>query len=192
MNPVVTDIDIDVPDRDSVLSLFSHTVASNGDRKHNTGVYFHKIPQDPSSGRATINYREAEEMGYFKIDLLNVSIYKDVRDTEHMNMLLEREPVWELLEEEEFCEMLFHMRGHYDICKKMKPRTVLELAAVLAMIRPAKRHLIGKPWDQVMKMVWVPPKDDEYYFKKAHSLSYALAVVLHMNILVEKLESNSL
>jgi|SRR6056297_2246082 len=187
MKPAVTDIDIDVPDREQVLRLFPHTVASNKIKQHNTGVYFHRVPEDPITGRCSLDYRDAEEQGYFKIDLLNVSIYKDVRDEAHMNELLEREPMWELLEEEEFCDMLFHMRGHHEICQKMRPRTVLELAAILAMIRPAKRHLIGKPWDQVMRMVWIRPEDDEYYFKRSHATAYAMTVVLHMNLLVEGL-----
>jgi len=186
------DVDIDFADRKQILDFIKHTPArqeNNSEvRRHNSGVFVTDIPVDPINQCSSLDYREAEARGYFKIDLLNVSIYKDVRDAEHMNMLLEREPVWELLEEEEFCEMLFHMRGHYDICKKMKPRTVLELAAVLAMIRPAKRHLIGKPWDQVMKKVWIPPKDNEYYFKCSHAVSYAMAVKLHMNLLVEQLE----
>jgi hypothetical protein len=54
------------------------------------------------------------------------------------------------------------------------------------LIRPAKRHLIGKPWDQVMRMVWLRPEDDEYYFKRSHATAYAMTVVLHMNILCEK------
>lgn len=182
----ITDIDIDVPDRDAVLRLFPHTVASNGARKHNTGVYFHRVPSDPFTGRCSINYEEAESMGYFKIDVLNVGIYKDVRDEAHLNELIGCEPIWELLEEPDFCDMVFHMRGHHDICSQMKPRNVLQTAAVLAMIRPAKRHLIGKSWTTVMKSVWTKPTNDEYYFKKAHAIGYAMAVKIHMNLLMEK------
>jgi len=191
MKTVVTDIDIDVPDRKKILELFPHTLASNKNKQHNTGVYFHRVPEDPVTGRCSLDYEEAEKLGYFKIDLLNVSIYKDVRDEEHMNELLKREPMWELLEEKEFCDMLFHMRGHHEICQEMKPCSILELAAVLAMIRPAKRHLVGKPWDQVMRMVWKRPKNDDYYWKKSHAVSYAMAVVLHMNILCEKYGKNN-
>jgi hypothetical protein len=191
MIPIVTDIDIDVPDREAVLKLFRHVQASNHNdgrpRGHNTGVYFHDVPIDPLSGRCSIDYNEAEDMGYFKLDVLNVSIYKGVKDENHMNALLEREPVWELLEEKDFCDMLFHMSGHHDICKTMKPNDIEQLSAVLAMIRPAKRHLVGKSWDDVMKQVWITPTDGAYAFKKSHSFSYAMAVVLHMNLLVEGL-----
>jgi len=182
----VTDIDIDVPNRDRVLELFPHVAANNGKVKHNTGVYFHRVPVNPMTGRCSIDYGEAESMGYFKIDVLNVGIYKDVRDEAHLMSLLDREPVWELLEEKEFCDMLFHMRGHHDICNRMKPRNLLQLAATLAMIRPAKRHLVGHNWDYVNQHVWTKV-DEGYAFKKSHSLSYALAVKLHMNLLVEQL-----
>jgi len=192
MIPVVTDIDIDVPDRDKVLQLFRHTIASNHSknkpRQHNTGVYFHKVPEDPFTGRCSLDYQAAEELGYFKIDVLNVSIYKDIRDEAHLNKLIEQEPIWELLQEKDFCDMVFHMRNHHDICKCMQPKDNLQLAAVLAMIRPSKRHLIGKSWDQVLEEVWQRPSDNAYYFKKAHSISYAVAVRTHMNLLVEQIQ----
>ena len=190
MKPVVTDIDIDVPDRTEVLKLFKHVAASNhssGKKKgHNTGVYFHDVPVDPFTNRCTLDYKEAEDIGYFKIDVLNVSIYKDVKGNQHMDQLLEREPMWELLEEKDFFDMLFHMRGHHSLCQTMKPKTISQLAAVLAMIRPAKRHLVGKSWDEVMDEVWLVPDNDEYFFKKSHAVGYAMAVKLHMNLLTEQ------
>jgi hypothetical protein len=186
----VTDIDIDVPDRDKVLALFKNVQASNNKggkpRGHNTGVYFHKVPVDPLTGRCSIDYQEAEDMGYFKLDVLNVSIYKGVRDEAHMDALIAREPIWELLEDADFCSMVFHMNGHHDICKQMKPHNLEQLASVLAMIRPAKRHLVGKDWNTVMNNVWTKPTDGAYYFKKSHAFSYAMAVALHMNLVTEQ------
>ena len=38
--------------------------------KHNTGVYFQPIPSFPIEGYSTIDHKEAEEMGYFKVDFL--------------------------------------------------------------------------------------------------------------------------
>jgi hypothetical protein len=71
----------------------------------------------------------------------------------------------------------------------MRPKTIEQLAAVLAMIRPAKRHLVGETWEKVMKEVWIKPTDNSYYFKKAHAVSYAMAVVVHMNLICEKVSS---
>ena len=66
----------------------------------------------------------------------------------------------------------------------MKPTSIQELAAVLAVIRPAKRHLLNSSWEEIMKDVWVKPEGDEYYFKKAHAHAYALAIVLQLNMMV--------
>jgi hypothetical protein len=57
----------------------------------------------------------------------------------------------------------------------------------LAMIRPAKRHLIGESWNTVMKTIWTKPTDGEYYFKKAHAVAYATAIVVQMNQICEKI-----
>ena len=184
------DIDIDFADRDIVLSQLQHRVAKlDSEKKHNTGVYVTEIPHNPVDNLSTIDYKTAEERGYFKLDFLNVSIYKDVQDETHLQKLMNKEPLWELLEHQEFVDQVFHLSGHSDICKKMKPHTVEQLAAVLAIIRPAKRYLIGQDWDTVLNEVWVKPEDDSYYFKKAHAMSYAFAVVVHMNLLCEQLNS---
>jgi hypothetical protein len=74
----------------------------------------------------------------------------------------------------------------------MKPKTILELAAVLAMIRPAKRYLIGKDWNTVNAEVWIKPSSNEYFFKKAHAVAYASAVVVQMNLICENLTSSKI
>jgi hypothetical protein len=66
-----------------------------------------------------------------------------------------------------------------------QPTSVEQLAAVLAMIRPAKRYLIGKDWETILSEVWIKPENDEFYFKKAHGCSYAMLVIVHMNLLCE-------
>jgi hypothetical protein len=187
----MTDIDIDFADRSKILEILNHIPASIKDKdffkKHNTGVYFQQIPINPLTKTASFEYKEAEARGYFKIDFLNVSIYRDVIDEEHLTRLINTEPVWELLEQKEFTDLLFHLNGHEQIVQRMKPKNIEELAAVLALIRPAKRHLIGKDWPTVMKEVWTRPGNDDYYFKKSHSISYAMAIVVQMNLICEKL-----
>lgn len=181
------DIDIDFKDRQQILSLLNHRVAKlhNG-KKHNTGVYPTEIPHDPVSGIATIDYKTADDRGYFKLDFLNVSVYNDVRDEEHLVDLINRQPIWELLLHKEFVDQLFHLHGHDAVLKQTKPNSLEKLAAVLAMIRPAKRYLINKPWEDIFNEVWTKPQSDQYYFKKSHAFSYAMAVVVHMNLLCEK------
>mgnify|MGYP007071593996 CR=1 FL=1 len=184
------DIDLDFPDRNKLLELLPHRVAklTNG-KPHNTGVYFTEIPNNPLTNVSNIDYKTAESLGFFKIDCLNVSIYQGIKDNDHLQQLLEREPVWELLEHKEFVDQVFHVNGHSNTLALMKPRNVTQLAAVLAMIRPAKRYLIGKDWDTVMKEIWTKPDTGEYYFKKSHSFSYAFAVIVHMNLICESYSS---
>lgn len=185
------DIDIDFVDRDRALELFKHTRASRVDDdklvKHNTGVYFHEVPVNAISNVCSIPYDLAEEKGFFKIDFLNVGIYKGVRNEDHLIELMNAQPMWDLLNQDEFTDLLFHVNGHGNILRLMKPTSVEELAAVLAMIRPAKKHLIGKSWKEIFDEVWIKPTTDEYYFKKSHATAYAMAIVVQMNLICEQI-----
>ena len=185
------DIDIDFSDRTKALNLFKHVVASRVDDgklvKHNTGVYIHEIPVDAVTGLSAIPYQEAEKQEYFKIDFLNVGLYDGVQSEEHLVKLMEQEPLWDLLEDDSFNSLLFHVNGHGEILRKMKPTTIEQLAAVLAMIRPAKRYLIGKDWNTVLNEVWKKPESDEYFFKKSHATAYAAAIVVQMNLICEQI-----
>lgn len=186
------DIDIDFANRELALKVIKHIPAAIADekgtfKKHNTGIYCTSIPYNPVSNLANIDYKEAEDRGYFKIDFLNVSLYKDVRDEAHLLELLEAEPLWDLLLQDDFNSLLFHVNGHGSILREMVPQSIEQLAAVLAMIRPAKRHLIGKDWNTVISEVWLKPENDEYYFKKAHAVAYAMAIVVQMNLICEKI-----
>jgi hypothetical protein len=179
-----TDVDIDFANREQALALIDHTVAmiKDGDKqkKHNTGVYFHTAPVNPFTGLSTLDYKQAETKGWFKIDLLNVGIYGEFASNEEIDYLLEQEPVWELLEHREVIGQLFHIHNHADTVIKMKPRTVEQLAMVLAVIRPGKKHLIGRSWNEIEQEVWTKT-DDVYSFKKSHAVGYSMAIVLQMN-----------
>ena len=185
------DIDIDFVDRDSALKLFKHVPASRIDNdrlvKHNTGVYLHSVPASAEEAVCSVPYDHAEAEAYFKIDFLNVGIYKGIRDEAHLVQLMETEPLWDLLQDEEFIQNLFHVNGHGSILRQSKPESIEQLAAVLAMIRPAKRYLIGKDWTTVMNEVWTKPENDEYFFKKSHATAYAVAVVVQLNLICEQI-----
>ena len=185
------DIDIDFVDRDKVLELFKHIKASRIDNsklaKHNTGIYLHEVPINAEKNLCAVPYDVAEAEGFFKIDFLNVGIYKGVRDEEHLTQLMNQEPLWDLLEQDEFVNLLFHVNGHGSILRQMKPNTVEQLAAILAMIRPAKRYLVGEQWSKILSEVWLKPENDEYYFKKSHATAYAVAIVVQMNLICEQI-----
>jgi hypothetical protein len=183
------DIDIDFVDREQALGLFKHIRASREEDdhlvKHNTGVYLHEVPINAVTGLCAVPYETAEDRKYFKIDFLNVSIYKGVQDEAHLNQLMETEPLWDLLEQDDFSNLLFHVNGHGHVLRTMKPKNIEQLAACLAIIRPAKKHLLGKLWTEVFQEVWTKPTTDEYYFKKAHAIAYAHVVVVQMNLICE-------
>ena len=183
------DVDIDMANRDDFLELVNITPASiekdSKFTKHNTGVYFQNIPKFPLEGYSTIDHKEAEEDGWFKVDFLNNHIYENIIDETHLDKLLATEPLWELFEHKEVVEKLFHINNHYDIVKQYKPTSVEQLAMILAMIRPGKRYLVGKSWEEVEKDVWT--KTDDYFFKRSHAIGYATAICVQLNLMVEKL-----
>ena len=181
------DVDIDFFDRDGVLKLFKHppaTIIKEGKtEKHKTGVYFHAVPEHPVTKHASLDYKNAEDRGYFKIDMLNVNIYKDVKSEQELVELMIQEPDWDMLKDPKVVENLFHLNGHFKIVSSLEPKNIEQLAAVLAIIRPAKRGLMYKNWVDIMKEVWVRPKDGSYFFKKSHAIAYAQAIVVQMNLM---------
>lgn len=185
-----TDIDIDFKDRLSALRCVDNIpammVKDSNQVKHPSGVYFTEIPINPITGLPSFNYKEAEEKGYIKLDFLNNTLYSNVRDREHLKSLVDTEVIWELLLEDVVIEQLAHIRGHADVVRTIKPKSIEDLAIVLALIRPAKRYLLNESIDVIKEKVWVKPNDDEYYFKKSHATAYALSIVVQLNLLVEE------
>jgi hypothetical protein len=182
------DVDIDFFDRDGVLKLFKHTPATiikdEKVEKHKTGVYFHAVPENPVTGHSSLDYKKAEDRGYFKIDMLNVNIYKHVKSEQELVELMIQEPDWDMLKDIKIVNQLFHLNGHFKIVSQLEPKTIEQLAAVLAIIRPAKRHLMYKDWKDILKEVWIRPTDGSYFFKKSHAVAYAQAIVVQMNLMV--------
>ena len=181
------DVDIDFFDRDGTLKLFKHAPASiiKDDKieKHKTGVYFHAVPTHPITGHSTLDYKKAEDRGYFKIDCLNVNIYKNIKSEQELVELMIEEPDWDMLKDPKVVENLFHLNSHFNIVSKLEPKNIEQLAAVLAIIRPAKRGLMYKNWVDILKEVWVKPTDGSYFFKKSHAIAYAHAIVVQMNLI---------
>ena len=182
------DIDIDLADRSQVLKLI-HAVPAcqlhQGQvRKHNSGVYVTDIPYDPINECATITYEEAEQLGYFKIDLLNMSVYQLIKSPEHYAAMLAAEPPWERLwNDPEWAKQLVHIGSYTELLKNMKPDSIPRMAAFISMIRPGKSHLQNKPWAEVFESVWDGDTSRGFVFKKSHSISYSMLVTLHMNLL---------
>jgi len=181
------DVDIDFADRTQLTRHIKGTTArlENGN-KHNTGVYFTDIPV-AYDGLATLDHKSAEDLGYFKLDLLNVGVYESVRNELHLVELM-REPNWDRLQDREFFEQLIHVGKHFDTMARMPEpvNSIPRMSMFLAVKRKKKRHLIGQTWAEVGKTIWDKAGLDSYSFKKSHSVAYAQLVAIHMNILEEK------
>lgn len=184
------DVDIDVGNRDLILEKIKHVPASMRNvtpiRKHASGIYPCNIPYDPINDMAAISYEEAEQRGYFKLDILNVHVYEKVKSEQHLNYLM-REPDWSMLTKRDIVEQLIHLNGQYDTIRKMPEPidSIPRLAMFLAVIRPAKRHLIGKTWQEINKTVW-DKGSDGYQFKRSHAVGYSHLVAVHMNLIKEE------
>ena len=172
-----TDIDIDVPDRKIVdefkLPHYKASMVHNDIiKEHNCGIYFQKIPTLFNTNISTIPYDKAPEYGYFKVDILTNSVYTDIVDEEDMNRLIGTEPDWDLMRVPEHVRKLTQIHNHYDTIQKWLPNNVLQLAMLLAMIRPSKSYLIdtAKSWDSISKVIWIKPEGNVPYFKKPRNM----------------------
>ena len=187
-----SDIDIDFGDRTQALTLLKHIPASilRDDKlvKHNTGIYVTDIPVDPFANIASLDYKVAEDRGYTKLDFLNVSLYTQIKDEAHLQTLMVQEPEWDRLYDQEFCSKLVHIGNHYSTLIKFPEavNSIPRLMMFMAVIRPAKRHLIGLPWAEIAKTVWEKPTDGSYAFKRSHGVAYAHLVAVNINLISEQ------
>lgn len=187
------DIDIDLADRTQVLRLIEHVPArqlhQDQIRPHNSGVYVTDIPRDPVNQCAAIDYETAEKLGYFKIDLLNMTVYQLIRDQAHYDQMLALDPPWtKLWTDPAWASQLVHIGNYTDLLKSMRPDSIPRMAAFISIIRPGKAHLQNQSWDQVFATVWDGDNSRGFVFKKAHAVSYAALVALHMNLLNQSCE----
>jgi len=190
MMKIDTDIDIDFADRNKALSCFPNVPAmyiKNGEKqRHPSGVYVQDIPIDPFTGWSSFDYEKASEHGYVKLDILSNTVYEGVENENHLINLLNEEPDWELFQFETITRKLAQIRDHDWILKKFKPNSIEDLAIVLALVRPGKKHLINESDDVIRNEIW-KPDDDGYVFKRAHAIAYAVSIVVQLNLLCEQL-----
>lgn len=182
------DIDIDLADREQLLKHIQVTAARQTHqgqvRRHNSGVYATDIPHDPVNACAAIDYETAEQLGYFKIDLLNMTVYQLVKDQAHYEEMLSQTPPWSRLwTDAEWASQLIHVGNYTELMQSMKPDSIPRMAAFISVIRPGKAHLQNQSWDRVFESVWDGDNSRGFVFKKSHAISYAVLVALHMNLI---------
>lgn len=181
----IPDIDIDFADRKKILSVISHVPASmiQNDElvQHASGVYMCNIPVDPKTKLSSLPYKESEKLGYQKIDFLNCSTYEKITSEQHLIEMMDMEPLWDILYDEQILEMLPHVSDHMYAIKKIQPKSIIDLAIVIAIIRPAKRYLLTCSRKKIDEDIW--KEDNGYQFKKSHAVAYAASIVVAMNLL---------
>jgi hypothetical protein len=142
-------------------------------------------------GCAALDYETAETRGYFKIDLLNMSVYNLIQDPAHYELMLAATPPWDRLwKDPVWVKQLVHIGNYTELLRSMRPDSITRMAAFISVIRPGKAHLQNQSWSQVFESVWDGDDSRGYTFKKAHAVGYAALVVLHMNLLNTPDQSN--
>jgi len=184
-----SDIDIDFGNRNEILSLIEYTsaVLETGE-KHSSGIYITEAPKNILTGNSSLDYKKAEELGYFKLDILNNNLYKQVKSPEHLEELLARPINWNKLKEPEFVKKLVHIGNYSEMILRLKDPidSIEKLAMFLAIIRPGKKHLQGLPWNIIEQSVWERDNADGYSYKRSHALAYSLTIIINIQLLEEK------
>lgn len=187
------DIDIDVVPSFEPLKLFPNWVKASmvqrGTLKpHPCGVYPQAIAKDPLTGLSAIPFDDAEDIGYLKVDFLHLNVYKNFKSRDEIDELLQKEPDWNLLQVPSVVQKLFQLSKHVDVLRELKPKSLMELADVMALIRPAKKNLIPfykKDKKNGRILLWAKDTDGGYAFKKSHAVSYAYVVWLQLHLIEE-------
>lgn len=193
------DIDLDTPTKFNVLDVFPEFIRASIVQKeelipHACGYYCQPIPIDPFTNLAAIPYNIAPEYGFKKIDFLHLSIYDSIESPNHLHELQTKEPNWNLLQDPFILEQLSHLGTknedgtlkHYKMIQLLNPRSIEDVADCLALIRPSKNHLLSdyiKDKQQTREVLYTPPDNNQYYFKKSHAIAYAFNVVVELNMI---------
>ena len=130
------DVDIDFRTDFDPLDYFEQAIRASRVFKddlssHPAGAYLQNIPADKLTGLSAIPFKEAEELGYFKIDFLHLTVLDHFTSKEQIRVLANAEPDWDLLLSAANVEKLFQIHRYADLIFKVKPRSVQELAIVL-------------------------------------------------------------
>lgn len=195
------DIDIDVPTKFIPSSLLPESVTASMVRggkmiPHPCGVYLQTMPV--ANGIAAIPYGVAPSYGFFKIDFLSLSLLDCFSSKSEMRMLM-KEPInWNMLQNPNIVSTLFQLHRHYDLLSRVRPTSVLELADCVALIRPAKKHLIDayiglsqQQRDAMRHHIYEPDPQGRPQYKKAHAVAYALTITLQLRMLSKYSTSDS-
>jgi hypothetical protein len=189
------DIDIDIRKDTKLLGMFlndtgktrvtpASMIINDELKQHNSGCYFQNIAKDSFTELAAIPYKEAEDLGYFKIDFLHISPLDDFNSNKELVELANKEPNWKLLEHPYIVSKLWQISKHYDIVSQVKPKSLLELADVIALTKPNKRILLDKyirNREVIRKELYT--RREKKDMRKSHVIPYAQIIVAQLNLI---------
>jgi DNA polymerase III alpha subunit len=153
---------------------------------HPCGVYPQRISVDPVTGLAAIPFEEAEKLGYLKLDFLHLQVYQHFKTRAEIEELIKKEPDWSLLQLPSVQPKIFQLAKHADLLNDLKPRSILELADIMALIRPGKKQFIGlykKEREAARRILYAQDENGGYSFKKSHGIAYSFVVVLQLHLI---------
>ncbi len=182
------DVDIDVNAKCNRTEYGTRAMVYNEDAMrilpHPSGVYLETVPVDAQTGLCAFDYKYGDEAGFIKVDILTNRTYDIFSSKQELTRFSLMEPDWSWLMDETFVEKLPHISKHFDVVTKIQPKSVEELADLIALIRPAKISLIPqyrKATAAVKRRLYSRPLDGTAYFKKSHAVAYAIMIVAYMN-----------
>lgn len=182
----IFDVDIDVaPNTDKTVfgtPAMVYNAKTERIAPHPSGVYLEPVPIDEQTGLAAFDYEYGNEHGFMKVDVLNNSVYSEFKTKEEVRECLEREPDWKDFLNKNIVEGLPHIGKHFDLVKKLKPKSIEDLADILALIRPGKIEFLDEYMEdkkRVRRNLY--KRSSGMYFKKSHAISYACMIVALLN-----------
>lgn len=181
------DVDIDVQStihrEEFGTKAMIYNTESNKILPHQSGVYVEPVPIDKETGLCAFDYEYGDDRGFLKVDILTNRSYDSFRSKAEVLAALECEPDWDKLRDRDFVSKLPHVANHFELVRKISPRTVEELADVLALMRPSKIHLIDsylKNKKATRRQLYARPSTG-IFFKKSHAIAYAVMITVVMN-----------
>lgn len=181
------DVDIDVKSSFNREKIGTRAMVYNRDSEkilpHPSGVYIEEVPVDPITGLCSFDYKYGAEHGFMKIDLLSNSVYDKFKTKDDILYAAYHDVDWREFERKETVEQLPHIANHFDIVEQVGPKSIEELADILALIRPGKRYLLDEYVQNkksAQRKLYRRPREDLNYFKKSHAISYAVMIVCYL------------
>ena len=120
------------------------------------------------------------------MDFLHLHVYDHFTSREEIRELLKHDPDWDLLKIPSVVDKLFQLSKHFDLIQQVQPKSVVQLADCLALIRPQKRFILKYYLQDPVRYrhdLYAQDEGTGYGFKKAHAIAYALVIVLQLHLI---------